>query len=472
MSYNFLAYEQDQLFLMPPSLTEWVGEESLARFVSDVVDTLETEGELRPFYAHYRSDGWGRAAYHPRMMVKVLLYGYSVGVRSSRKLAAALEESVPFRYLAANQQPDFRTISDFRKEHLEALEALFVDVLRLCEEAGLVKLGRVALDGRKVAASAALDQNRKREGLEREIRRIFEEAERLDAEEEEAHGADRRGDELPRGLATKADRLRRLKEARARLVAEEEEAKAAQAEKIREREEEERRTGKKKRGRKPKPPEAVVDREKKANVTDPDSRIMKTRRGWVQGYNAQAMADCESQVIVAQDVTEEENDVGQLGPMLERCEAQAGRRPDACLADAGYWSEENAALEDDRTELFVATTKEWKQRKAQREQGAPRGRMPKSLGDKERMERKLRTKRGRAAYKERASTIEPVFGQMEGRGLNRFLLRGKRKAAGEWSLFCTTHNLLKLWRSGWRVAPTKVAVARSGAGAGALAGAG
>src|SRR5690625_6223021 len=138
---------------------------------------------------------------------------------------------------------------------------------------------------------------------------------------------------------------------------------------------------------------------------------MKARRGWLQGYNAQAMADCESQVIVAQDVSDEEDDVGQLGPMLERCEAQAGRRTDACLADAGYWSEENAALEDDRTELFVATTKEWKQRKAQREQGAPRGRMSKSLGDKERMERKLRTKRGRAAYKERASTIEPEIGR-------------------------------------------------------------
>lgn len=164
----------------------------------------------------------------------------------------------------------------------------------------------------------------------------------------------------------------------------------------------------------------------------------------MQGYNAQAMADCASQVIVAQDVTAEENDVGQLAPMLERCEAQAGRRPDECLADAGYWSEENAGLEDERTELVIATTKDWKQRKALREQGLPRGRIPKNRTPKERMERKLRTKRGQTAYRQRGSTIEPVFGQMEGRGLNCFLLRGMEKVRGEWSLFCTTHNLLKL----------------------------
>lgn len=463
MSYNFLPYEQEQLYLMPPSLEEWVGEDSLARFVSEVIEHLESEGKLGAIYGRYRADGWGRAAYHPAMMVKVLVYGYCVGVRSSRKLAVALEESVPFRYLAANQRPDFRTISDFRKEHLEALEALFVEVLALCEEAGLVKLGRVALDGRKVAANAALDQNRTREGLEREIRRILEEAERLDAEEDAAYGPEHRGDELPEGLKTKAERLRRLRQAHARLVADEEAAKQAQAEKIRAREEEERRTGKKKRGRKPKPPEAAVNPERRANVSDPDSRIMQTRKGWVQGYNAQAMADCESQVIVAQDVTQEENDRGQLGPMLERSEEQAGRRPGACSADAGYWSEENAGLEDERTELFVATTKDWKQRKALKEQGPPRGRIPKDLGVKERMERKLRTKRGRGVYKERSSTIEPIFGQMEGRGLNRFLLRGKEKVGAEWSLFCTTHNLLKLWRNGWRPAPRRKCAA-GGAG--------
>jgi transposase len=451
MSYNFLPYDQEQLFLMPPSLREWVREDSLAHFLSEVLDHLDTAGRLQSFYARYRADGWGRAAHHPRMMVKVLLYGYALGVRSSRKIAHALEHDVAFRFLAANQRPDFRTISDFRKENRAELEALFVEALKLCEEAGLVKLERVALDGRKGAANAALDQNRTREAIAREVARLLEEAERTDAEEDALYGREQCGDELPEGLRTKADRRRRLSEAQARLDAEAERAKEAQREKLRAREEAEQKTGRKKRGRKPKDPEAVVDRDKKANVTDPDSRILKTRRGWVQGYNAQAAADCSSQVVVACDVTQEENDVGQLAPMLERCEAQAGRRPKQGVADAGYWSEANAALEDAGTELFLATTKEWKQRKALREKGPPRGRIPKDLTTQERMERKLRTKRGKEAYAQRGSTIEPVFGQMEGRGLNRFLVRGLAAVKTEWSLWCTTHNLLKLWRSGWRV---------------------
>lgn len=450
MSYNFLPYEQDQLLLLPPSLQEWVGEGSLARFVSDVVDSLNAEGELANFYARSRADGWGRASYHPCMMVKVLLYAYCVGVRSSRKIEQALEQDVALRYLAANQRPNFRTIADFRKQHLKDIEALFNSVLVLCQEAGLAKLGRVALDGRKVAANAALDQNRTQVALEKEVERMLAEAERIDREEDELFGENVRGDELPEDLRTSAGRLARLKEARARLAAEAESARQGQAQKIEVREEEERRTGKKKRGRKPKDPEAVVDRDKKANVTDPDSRIMKTRCGWVQGFNAQAMTDCESQVIVAQDVTQEENDFRQLGPMLERVEQQAGARPAKCIADAGYWSDENAALEDDDTELFIATAKSWKLKKALAEQGPPRGRPPKNMTPQERMERKLRTKRGQEVYRQRSTSVEPVFGQMEGRGLNRFLLRGVTKVRGEWSLFCTTHNLLKLWRSGWR----------------------
>lgn len=452
MSYNFLPYEPEQMFLLPPSLAEWVREESLARFVSEVVDELEGEGRLAAFYARYRADGWGRAAYAPRMMVKVLLYGYCTGVVSSRRMAQALEGDVAFRYLAANQQPDFRTLSEFRKEHREALEGLFVEILRLCREAGLVKMGRVALDGRKVAGNAALDQNRTREQLEREIgqevARLMEEAEACDAQEDARYGAEVRGDELPEEMRTTTGRLARLREARARLEERQKEAQAAQAEKIERRAEEEKRSGRKKRGRKPKAPEEVANREAKANRTDPESRILKTRRGWVQGYNAQAMADCSSQVIVAQEVTQEENDVGQLAPMLARCEEQAGEKPEQLLADAGYWSEENARREDEGTELLIATTKDYKQRKALQEQGPPRGRIPKHATRRERMERKLRTRRGREAYRERGSTIEPVFGQMEMRGLSRFLLRSKAKVRLEWSLWCTTHNLLKLWRAG------------------------
>jgi len=242
--------------------------------------------------------------------------------------------------------------------------------------------------------------------------------------------------------------VQRIAEAYARLEEAERREKEKQEKKVEDRARQEQETGKKKRGRKPKDPQAVGDREKKANITDPDSRILKTRRGWAQGYNAQAVADCESQVIVAEDVTQEENDVKQLEPMLERCEEQAGQRPVEMLADAGYWSEDNARLEDERTELFIATTKDWKQRKAQREQGAPRGPIPKNASLKERMERKLLTERGKATYKRRGATIEPVFGQMVMRNLVRFWLRGVKKVKAEWSLWCTSHNILKLWRAG------------------------
>ena len=453
MAYNFLPYDPDQLFLMPPSLQEWVGEGCLARFVSDVVDELDTNGKLAGFYAGYREDGWGHPGYHPRLLVKVLLYGYCCGVTSSRRIARALENDIAFRYLSANQQPDFRTVSEFRKEHLAALEGLFVQVLRLCQAAGLAKMGRVALDGRKVAANAALDQNRNKEAIEKEVRRILAEAERVDAEEDRLYGPDRRGDELPEELRTKEGRLKRLKEARARLEAEERQSREAQEKKIEARQAEEQASGRKKRGRKPKAPEEAMDKDAKANITDPESRILKTRRGWLQGYNGQAMADCGSQVIVTQGLTQAENDVNQLAPMLEACEEQAGRRPGEVLGDAGYWSEENASLENSTTELFIATSKDWKQRKALRERGAPRGRIPKGATAKERMERKLLTRRGGAAYRQRGGTIEAVFGQMAMRGLNRFLLRGLEKVRAEWSLWCTTHNLLKLWRAAGPLAP-------------------
>jgi hypothetical protein len=384
----------------------------------------------------------------------VLVYCYCVGMTSSRRIARALEEQVPLRDLSANQQPDFRTISEFRKNHLAALSTLYEEVLLLCKEAELVTLGRVALDGRRVAGNAALDQNRTREAIKAEVARILAEAERVDAEEDERFG-DERGDELPRELRCRQDRLRRLREAYDRLEDAERQARHEQEQKIARREEEERKTGKKKRGRKPKDPDQVTGKpDAKANVTDPESRILKTRRGWLQGYNAQAMAECESQVIVAQAVTLEENDVNQLEPMLACCERQAGGRPDEALADAGYWSEENAALEDERTELFIATTKDWKQRKALREKGPPRGRIPKNATARDLMERKLRTKRGHEAYRQRGSTIEPVFGQMVMRGLTKFLLRGVEKVSAEWSLWCTTHNLLKLWRSGFELTPS------------------
>lgn len=449
MAYNFLPYDQDQMLLLPPSIADWVEEGSLARFVSDTIDMLDEQHRLEGFYEGLREDGWGRASYHPRMMVKILTYCYCHGVTSSRKIARALKEDVSLRYLSGNTQPDFRTVSDFRKNRIQRLQQLFVDVLALCQEAGLAKMGRVALDGRKVAGNASLQANRTRESLEKEIRKMFEEAERIDAEEDRLYGPDKSGDELPEGLRHKADRLKRLRQAQQRLAEQEQQAEQEQAEKIARREEEEKQTGKKKRGRKPKAPKEKKKKEAKANVTDPESRILKTRNGWKQGYNGQAAADCQSQVIVAQDVTQEENDVKQLDPMLKRCKEQAGSMPGQCLADAGYWSEDNIEKCKDKTDLCIATTKDYKQRKALKDKPVPRGPIPKDATTRDRMERKLLTKAGREAYKQRSYTIEPVFGQMANRGLVRFALRGVHKVRGEWALWCATHNLLKLWRSGW-----------------------
>lgn len=448
MSYNFLPYEQDQLFLMPPSVQEWIREDSLAHFLSEAVDELGAQGRLGAFYARYRADGWGRAAYHPSLMVKVLLYAYSVGLLSSRKIAQALEQDVGFRFLAANQQPDFRTLCTFRSEHRQALEGLFVEVLELCREAGLVSLGRVALDGRKVQGNASLECNRTRaelEGAEQRLRdsvqQMLGEAEAVDAAEDEAYGAQQRGDELPPELRRRESRRKRLKEALASLEAREKEAQAAQAKRIAQREAEEKQQGRKKDGRKLKRAEAVkLPAQTKANPTDPDSRTQSTRRGWVQGYNGQAMVECESQVIVAQQITQEQNDVHQLGPMLQRCQAQAGAQPGQVLADAGDWSEENAALEGEHTELLIAVAARSAQEK------------PVESAARSRMEEKLGSEAGRTAYAQRKSSVEPVFGQMEMRGLRRFLLRGKEKVQLEWSLWCTTHNLLKLWRAHRRAA--------------------
>ena len=436
---------------MPPSLREWLVEGDLAWFILDAVEQMD----LGEFYAAYRNDGWGAAAYDPAMMVGVLLYAYCQGIRSSRKIERALERDVGFRVVAANQQPDFRTICRFRSEHEKALERLFVQALRLCREAGLVKLGAIALDGAKVAANAALEANRRYESIEEEVRRMLAEAKQADAEEDALFGPEQRGDSLPEGLGRRVERLKRLQEAKSRLEKEAEEAARAVQEHLERRQVEEAASGKKKRGRKPKVVESTPVEEAKANTTDPDSRIMKTRQGYVQGYNVQAIVS-QDQIIVATGVTQEANDVQQLKPMLETLErsleaAGIEDRPRVALADAGYWSEANvtSCTCPEGTELLLATTKDWKQRQALREKGCPRGRIPKDLSPRERMERKLLTRRGRRMYRLRGITVEPVFGQVkEGQGCRRFMRRGLPAAQSEWSLIGTTHNLLKLWRSG------------------------
>jgi transposase len=441
MSYNFLDYDQDQLFLMPPSVQEWVKEDSLARFLSEVIDGMDARGRLDAFYAAYRVDGWGAPAFHPVMMLKVLLYAYTNGVTSSRRIEAMLEVDIAFRYLAANNQPDFRTINGFRTTHLDALLGVFVDVLELCRDAGMVKLGRVALDGHRVAGDASLSENRKRERLEQQVQELLDEAALIDVRENEQHGPDARGDELPSGLKNPRKRAEHLQRALDELQKREAALRKEQEERIAVREREEQEAGRKKRGRKPKPAaEVTLPEDARVNRTDPESRVMKGRNGrYLQGYNGQAMVDCESQVIVAQQLTNEAADVELLAPMLDRCEEQAGARPGQALVDAGYWSEENGALDGQGgTDLLIATV-HWAQEN------------PDQHPQRDLMEAKLESEDGKAAYAQRGSTAEPVFGQMVTRGLERFCLRGKKKAGLEWSLWCTTHNLLKLWRHFKRV---------------------
>jgi transposase len=440
MSYNFREYDQNQLFLMPPSIQEWVKEDSLARFISEVVDGMDGRGRLNAFYAPYRGDGWGAPAFHPAMMLKVVLYAYTNGVTSSRRIEAALEADIAFRYLAANNQPDFRTINGFRTTHLDALLGVFVDVLELCRDMGMVKLGRVALDGHRVGGDASLSENRKRDRLEQQVEQLLHEAALMDARENEQHGPDARGDELPR-VKNPRKRAEHLQRALDELKKREDALRREQEEAIVLREREEQETGRKKRGRKPKSAaEVKLPEDARVNRTDPESRVMKGRHGrYLQGYNGQAMVDCGSQVIVAQLLTNEQADAGLVEPMLKQCEVQSGARPKQALIDAGYWSEANGALDGQGgTDLLIATIR-WAREN------------PDQHPQRDRMDAKLGSEEGKAAYAQRCSTVEPVFGQMVTRGLERFRLRGKKKAGLEWSLWCTTHNLLKLWRRSTRI---------------------
>lgn len=450
MAYHFIECNRDQDYLLPPSLKEWLPEKDLAWFVVDAVGAMD----LGVFFRGYREDGTGQAAYDPRMMVALMLYAYSVGERSSRRIERLCERDIGFRVIAANARPDHSTVSRFRQKHQAALSELFTKVLQLCAKAGLVKVGVVALDGTKGKANASLSANRSYESIRAEVERMLAEAEAVDAAEDKLYGSDKRGDELPEELQDRRSRLARLAEAKAALEAEQAVEQAEHAERMAKREAEEESRGKKKRGRKPKGPDSCVDAEAKVNITDPESRIMKTRSGYVQGYNGQAVVT-EDQVIVAAEVTQEANDVQQLHPMIGKAEeelqaAGIAEKIGAVTADAGYWSEQNMTEAGaEGPELFIATTKDWKQRKMLREKGSPRGRMPKDLSLRDQMERKLLTKRGRAIYRKRGMTVEPVFGQEKSvRRCDHFLVRGMRMVRMEWRLICGTHNLLKLWRSG------------------------
>ena len=432
MPKGYRTYLPEQELLLPPSLREWLPENHLAYFVSDVVDQLD----LSAIHAVYEKEKRGQPPYDPRLMTKLLVYGYCTGVFSSRRIQKRLQEDIPFKVLAAGNEPDFRTISDFRKIHIETLQNLFEQVLAMALECGAIQLGRVSLDGTKLKANAskhkAMSYGRmkeKQQQLKEEVKQLLEQAEAADQDEDRQYGG-KRGDELPEELQRRETRLAKIKEAkkvieqRARDKAAEEGKGSAEAKR------------------------AKPEDKDQYNFTDPESRIMKGGDGFVQGYNAQAAVEPELLLIVGQTVTEAANDKQQLMPMVELIEQQSGQRPEAILADNGYCSEENlehlesAARPERKIEGFIATGK---QKHGKHRLPAKRGPLPKGATKVDRMKRKLQTKVGKAVYAARKCVVEPVFGQIkQARGFRQFLLRGKKKVKGEWALLCLTHNVLRL----------------------------
>jgi transposase len=435
---------------MPPSLRDWLPEGDMVWFILDTVKQMDVSS----FYHKRRPDGWGAASYEPSMMVALLLYAYCMGVLSSREIERLCERDIAFKVITANQKPDHASISRFRKDNSKELEGLFVQILRLCAAAGLVKVGTVALDGTKIEANASLAANRTQEHIEKEVAKRLAEAEATDKKEDKRYGLGKRGDELPEELRDRRSRLERLKACKQRLEREEEAARQKQQGKIEKRQAEEELSGKKRRGRKLKEPDEIALNEKKANVTDPDSRIMKTRKGFVQGYNGQAVVT-EQQIIVAADVTQEENDVKQLQPMLSEAEQNLQavaleEKIGNAVADAGYLSEDNLASEtEDGPTLYIATKKDHQQRSEADEKPIPEGLMPEGLSLRERMEWRLSTKEGKEIYKKRSPMSEGVYGQIKScRDIRRFVRKGLEACRSEWKLICGTHNLLKLYLSG------------------------
>jgi transposase len=444
MSKTYREWVPDQTYMFPPSPRDWLPENDLVYFLIDTVATLD----LASIFAHYERELRGQPPFHPRMMVTLLLYCYATGTRSSRKIMRRCRTDVACRIIVGEDVPDFRTISDFRKIHLARLEGLFVEVLKLCALAGLTRVGTIALDGTKIKANAsrhkAMSYDRmieEEKRLKEEIAGLLAEAEATDAAEDETHGRDRSGDELPDELKRRESRLAKILEAKALL---EERARSEAAEEAARRQAE----GK---GPPTKPPtEAVPEPKDQINFTDPESRIMKvSNKGWDQCGNAQAVAN-EDQIILAADVTNQANDKRQAVPMvnqtLENLKAAGVEQPiGAAVIDSGYYSEANtSALEQRSVDPHIAT-----ERLKHNEEipAVPRGRIPKNQSAKQRMARKLRTKKGREVYAKRKGIIEPIFGQLKQvLGFRQFSMRGLATMRGEWRLMCIVHNILKLWR--------------------------
>jgi len=451
----------DQPFLFPPDVREWLSEKHLANFIIEVVGELDLQAISRKYD---RSHG-GNAAFHPQMMVTLLIYAYCVGITSSRKIEKATHEMVPFRVICAGCYPDHDTIADFRRRHLKELSGLFVQVLQMCQKAGLVKLGHVALDGTKVKANASKHKAMSYDRMEKtiaeldsDVRKLLKQARETDDAEDKCYGKGKSEEDLPEKLRFREARLKKIREAKAALEAEAKEAaqvKVLEVEKrLAERAEEEAESGKKITGKSPVAPDpetAVPKGKAQKNFTDTESRIMKdgASKGFEQAYNAQIVVDSATQIIVASGVTQETNDKKQLVPMMEKTKKNLGSLPEKVSADAGYFSETNVtAKELVEVDLYIPPDRQ-KHGSHDLPAGEEAAITKKDLSVADQMRKKLQTEAGQDVYKYRKAIVEPVFGQIkEVRGFRRFSFRGKEKVGFEWDLVCLTHNLLKLFKYG------------------------
>ncbi|MGP9838284.1 IS1182 family transposase [Arthrobacter sp. 179] len=452
---RFKAFEPNAVMLVPPSLDEWLPANHLARFIAELVDH---ELDLDRFYDSYRN-AKGQPPYEPRLMLRIVLYGYCVGVRSSRELEKACTDVVAFRWLAAQQAPDFRSIGRFRERHLAALANVFLQALELCRAAGMLKLGQVALDGTKVRANASRHKamsyarlSTKQKVLADEISDLMAEAKTVDEQEDARFGVGKRGDELPAELANRERRAAAMQVARESIEAEAAQKARDDAEaKARDRgDDDDDITGAGAKAAERTVPKPTAQR----NFTDPDARIMKTADGsYHYCYNGQAVVDAGHQVIVAAEMNQAANDYGQLAPMAEQVSENLGAMPRQLLADAGYCSKANLEharnLQEGHGTEFLISTRRIKHSTPIPE--APRGRIPANATVGERMARKLKTIPGRKAYARRKAIVEPVFGQIHTRQGKHVLLRGLEQAASEWKLIAACHNLMKL--HGYRANP-------------------
>lgn len=437
MATSFLPYEPNQPFLLPPSPSEWLAEDHLVYFVSEIIDGLD----LGKFYVRYEGDGRRNQPYDPALLVKVLVYGYATGVFSSRKLARKLYEDVGFRILGAGNFPSHRTISEFRMKHLPELKELFVAVARLAKELGMVKLGTVALDGTKVKAHAskhkAMSYGRMKEQeqkLKAEIQALLERAQQTDAQEDAQWGADQGEEQLPEDLKRRHDRLAKIQAAKARL-----EERQAQTDRDQGRHPDDGQRGGDGAGRPFKRPFGVPQDKAQDNFTDPQSRIMKVGGSFEQCYNAQAVVDADSQLIVAIGLGNNAADNEQLVPMVEAVKDNFGVLPQRVLADAGFRSEDSFVqlAKHEGMEVLVALGREGKK---------PAVIDPKEYPATVHMAERLASNEGQAHYRRRKAIVEPVFGWIkQAMGFRQFSLRGVDKVAGEWGLVCLALNLRRMW---------------------------